>query len=104
MNSRPIISDIDDPGSEKDYLSESPSKVKDFNTVDTPLISVVIPLYNEEHSVKKVFERISNHRSYEIIVVDDGSTDNSVRKVKEIKDREIKIIQHEKIRTTEQQY
>ena len=48
------------------------------------LISVVIPLYNEENSIKNVIERIPNHRNYEIILVDDGSIDKSVLKIKEI--------------------
>ena len=45
-------------------------------------ISVVIPLLNEEESLKELHDWIvtvmqSNHFSYEIIFVDDGSTDNS---------------------------
>ena len=45
-------------------------------------ISVVIPLYNEEESLPELHDRIKdvmqdNNYSYEIIFVDDGSTDNS---------------------------
>ncbi len=45
-------------------------------------ISVVIPLLNEEESLKELNDWIlrvmeSNHFSFEIIYVDDGSTDNS---------------------------
>lgn len=61
---------------------------------EKPLISVVIPLYNEEKSVRNVIERIPNHHQYEIILVDDGSTDNSLEKVKDIKNRHVKIINH----------
>lgn len=64
----------------------------------TPLISIVIPLYNEENSIKNVLNRIPNHHRYEIIIVDDGSTDNSVNKVKEINNKNIKIIKHIKNR------
>ena len=60
------------------------------------LISIVIPLFNEENSIKKVIERIPNHNHYEIIIVDDGSTDNSVKKIREINSRIITIISHEK--------
>jgi glycosyltransferase involved in cell wall biosynthesis len=43
-------------------------------------ISVVIPLYNEEESLSELHNRIKqvmedNGFSYEIIFVDDGSTD-----------------------------
>lgn len=45
-------------------------------------ISVVIPLYNEEESLPELFAWINrvmdtHHFSYEVIFVDDGSTDNS---------------------------
>lgn len=49
-------------------------------------ISVVIPLLNEEASLKELYDWIanvmqSNHFSYEIIFIDDGSTDNSWEKI-----------------------
>src|SRR5450631_387531 len=45
-------------------------------------ISVVIPVMNEEESLPELcswIERVvkENHLSYEVILVDDGSTDNS---------------------------
>jgi glycosyltransferase involved in cell wall biosynthesis len=60
------------------------------------LISVIIPVYNEENSIKDVIERIPNHLKYEIILVDDGSTDKSVLKIKEIENDNIIILQHQK--------
>jgi glycosyltransferase involved in cell wall biosynthesis len=45
-------------------------------------ISVVAPAYNEELNIEILLEKLSetlkNYPSYEIIVVDDGSTDNSL--------------------------
>ncbi len=96
MSIRQITSDVDDSSIGKDDINESSSKIKNSYIKDSPLISVVIPLYNEEHSIKNVIERIPDHNSYEIIVVDDGSTDESVKKIREIKDKDIKIIKHEK--------
>lgn len=45
-------------------------------------ISVVVPLYNEDESLKELNDWIaqvmqSNHFSYEVVYVDDGSRDNS---------------------------
>lgn len=59
-----------------------------------PVVSIIIPLFNEEKSIKKVLNRIPNHFYYEIIVVDDGSTDNSVKQVKEIKKKNIHLFNH----------
>ncbi|PHN92549.1 glycosyltransferase [Maribacter sp. 6B07] len=52
-------------------------------------LSIVIPLLNEEESLKElhdwiVFVMQSNHFSYEILFVDDGSTDNSWKIITEL--------------------
>jgi len=52
-------------------------------------ISVVIPLYNEEESLPELCDWISkvmavNNFTYEVILVDDGSSDNSWKVVKEL--------------------
>jgi len=53
-------------------------------------ISVVIPLYNEEESLKELcclIEKVmsENNFSYEIIFVDDGSNDNSWKIIEDLK-------------------
>jgi undecaprenyl-phosphate 4-deoxy-4-formamido-L-arabinose transferase len=50
----------------------------------TPEVSIVIPVYNEEASLPSLFQRIypaldGLGRSYELIFVDDGSRDHSMR-------------------------
>jgi len=52
-------------------------------------ISVVIPLLNEQESLKELHDWIakvmqSNHFSYEIIFIDDGSTDDSWKTIEEL--------------------
>ncbi|MDR2858871.1 MAG: glycosyltransferase family 2 protein [Mediterranea sp.] len=55
-------------------------------------ISVVIPLYNEEESLVELYDRIeevmsTNKLSYEIIFVNDGSTDRSWDIIEQLRER-----------------
>lgn len=58
------------------------------------MISIVIPLYNKEKTIVRTLRSIlaQNVDDYEIIIVDDGSTDKSLAKVHTIKDDRIKVI------------
>ena len=52
-------------------------------------ISVVVPLYNEEESLPELFawvDRVMNehHFTYEMIFVNDGSTDRSWQVIQEL--------------------
>ena len=48
------------------------------------MISVVIPLYNKEQSIVATLQSVfdQNYTDYEVIIVDDGSTDNSLNVVR----------------------
>lgn len=55
-------------------------------------ISVVVPLYNEEESIFELYdwiERVMNEHkfSYEVIFINDGSTDHSWQKIEELRAR-----------------
>ena len=45
------------------------------------ILSIIIPVYNEEKTIIGVLEKIKNNSSnlfeYEVVVIDDGSTDQS---------------------------
>ena len=54
-------------------------------------ISVVVPLYNEEESLAELVQWIDrvageNNLSYEIVMIDDGSSDNSWNEVERLKE------------------
>ena len=61
------------------------------------LISIIIPLYNTSNYIRRCLESIieQTYKAIEIIVIDDGSTDNSVHIIKEFFsfDERIRIIQ-----------
>ncbi|MDM1454777.1 glycosyltransferase family 2 protein [Myroides odoratimimus] len=58
------------------------------------MISVVIPLYNKEVYIKNTIENVLNqsYQDFEIIVVNDGSSDNGPNIVKEFNDSRVKLI------------
>jgi len=88
-----IVKDQPDKNQQIQY-SDNSIYINHYLKSERPLISVVIPVYNEEKSIKNVIDRIPNHQQYEIILVDDGSTDKSFEKVKVIKNRYIKVVKH----------
>lgn len=57
-------------------------------------ISVVIPLYNEESSLSELTDRIVSaleERSFEIIFIDDGSTDQSWETIRSISEKHSEV-------------
>jgi glycosyltransferase involved in cell wall biosynthesis len=58
------------------------------------MFSIVIPLYNKELSIGNTIQSVLNqtYQDYEIIIVNDGSTDNSLHVVEQINDSRIRII------------
>lgn len=56
--------------------------------------TVVIPLYNKEKHISRAVKSIINqtYQDFEIIIIDDGSTDNSLEKLMKINDSRIRII------------
>lgn len=58
------------------------------------MISIVIPLYNKESQIAKTLKAVlgQTFQDYEIIIINDGSTDNSVGEVKNFHDPRIRLI------------
>ena len=62
-------------------------------------VSVIVPCYNEEKTIKKIILTVKKHlnKNYEIIVIDDCSTDNTQSILKtDLKDIVSKLILNEK--------
>ena len=55
--------------------------------------SIIIPLYNKEKFIEKTLNSVLDQTftDFEIIIVNDGSTDESLSKIEKIKDSRIKI-------------
>ncbi len=67
---------------------------------NTPLISVYIPAYNSEKYIGEAIENVlaSSYSNFELIVVDDGSLDSTVKIARhyEAKDNRLKVYVNER--------
>ena len=62
-----------------------------------PFFSIIIPLYNKELFIKATINSVLNQtfNDFELIIVDDGSTDNSHQIVSKYQDSRILLIKQE---------
>ena len=61
----------------------SPSSYNQYRTLNSMKTRVIIPAFNEQNAVGKVIKDIPNELVDEIIVIDNGSTDNTAQEVKD---------------------
>jgi glycosyltransferase involved in cell wall biosynthesis len=60
------------------------------------MLSVIIPVYNEAKTIRKVVERVkATPYEKEIIIVDDGSIDGTREELKQIQDPAVSVVLHE---------
>jgi len=68
--------------------------------VSTPHLSVIIPAYNEERRLPFSLQRVRDYlegrdEDYEIVIVDDGSSDNTVGCVRELDCSRVTLLRNE---------
>lgn len=65
--------------------------------MSNPSISVVIPAYNHEKFIKETIESILNQtfEDFELIIIDDRSTDKTAQLIKEFSDKRIRFYEND---------
>lgn len=60
---------------------------------DQPLVSVIIPVFNDEQNIKRAINSILNqsYKNFEVCILDDGSTDNTFAICQELKSQNSNI-------------
>lgn len=63
------------------------------------MLSVIIPAYNEEKNIAKTVKDLTNQldkidRQYEVVVVSDGSEDNTANKAKSISKKNVVVLEY----------
>ena len=58
------------------------------------LVSIIVPVYNTESYLEKCLNSILNqtYKNIEVIIIDDGSTDNSYKILQEFQNKDKRII------------
>lgn len=60
-----------------------------------PKLSVIVPVYNEEGTIRQIIEKIENAAiDKEIILVDDSSTDGTGKILRDMRHNNLKVIHH----------
>ncbi len=64
-----------------------------MNKIQESLISIVIPSYNSEKTIKRTIDSVlkQTYKNFELIIIDDNSSDNTVLIIKEISDKRITL-------------
>ena len=84
------------------YFSTKKKKKQLFKDNELPSVSILIPAYNEEKSIRRTIESIltSNYpkNKFEIIIIDNNSKDNTVQIIKDLqkKHKKLKFYQEKK--------
>jgi len=81
-----------------------PSKTKlakkdSINSVECPLVSIITPTYNHEKFIGTCIESVlgQTYQNWEMIIIDDGSTDKTSRIISKYKDSRIKYVKQRNI-------
>ena len=63
----------------------------------TQPISVIIPLYNKEDYIRRTVDSVlqQTHKNFELLIVDDGSTDDSLAQLASLRDSRIRVIRQD---------
>jgi len=60
-----------------------------------PLLSVIVPVYNEAKTIRQILEKVNSiDIDKEIIVIDDGSSDGTGRVLRDTRRNNLKVIHH----------
>jgi len=70
-----------------------------FNTITSPKVSIIMPTYNRAAYIRETIASIldQTYQNWELIIVDDGSDDNTKEIVEEIDDNRIEFYKIERI-------
>ena len=75
-------------------MNKKDKNLQNVDNTNSTLVSVVVPVYNASKYICDTINSVLNqtYENFELILVNDCSTDNSVKLIEEYKDKRIKLI------------
>lgn len=78
-------------------FSHTTWSIENTNEKTEPQISVIIPVYNQEKEIPKLVSKIKetlhlNFSKYELLIIDDGSTDNTLQYLREEEEKSNSVV------------
>jgi chlorobactene glucosyltransferase len=72
----------------------SPSRVSNLPNISLPFVSIIVPARDEEKYIERCLSSLldQDYPSYEIIAIDDNSTDNTLQIMKKIKENNMNCL------------
>ncbi|HSI66007.1 MAG TPA: poly-beta-1,6-N-acetyl-D-glucosamine synthase [Planococcus sp. (in: firmicutes)] len=72
---------------------ESKSETFNFDEIDWPLVSILVPCYNEEETIEETVRNLTglSYPKKEIIVINDGSTDRTSELIKRLSEEHTNV-------------
>jgi O-antigen biosynthesis protein len=83
---------------EKTFISEIAAVYFSNNSLfDAIRVSIIMPVYNREDTLENAIQSVldQSHRNFELIVVDDGSSDNSYALARQFNDERVRLFHSE---------
>lgn len=79
------------------FISYSKRERQLYTDRELPAVSVIIPAYNEEETIAKTIKSVlkSDYPDFEIIIVDDGSTDKTLEIARQYEREKIRVFHKE---------
>ena len=73
------------------------NKLVNVKTMPEMKFSIIIPLYNKQNYIRRTLESVlsQTYTDFEVIVVNDGSKDNSLQEARKVTDSRIRVIDKE---------
>jgi len=68
----------------------------------SPEVSIIVPTFNRAHCIERSLTSLLKqvYQDFEVIVVDDGSTDQTLQLISQIRDQRVQCVQHPENRGT----